>query len=238
MAASHKKVLLFDADMSLGNVDILMDINSRYNVSHLLSGRKSIDEIICAGPAGIDVICGASGLAELADIGDFQRERLLNELSGLQNESDMIVVDTAAGISKAVAGFCLAADHVLVVTTPDATAITDAYAMIKLLAKNAFAGRISVVVNMADTQAEGRKVYRQIANAAMQFLGTKVYGAGVLPGDERLSQAVRLRKPVVLAYPKSAIASSLLALATRLSDGLQARPREEGFFRKVVDWFF
>ncbi|UCG46084.1 MAG: MinD/ParA family protein [Phycisphaerales bacterium] len=238
MAASNKKVLLFDADMSLGNVDILMDLNSRYNVSHLLSGRRSIEEITCTGPAGLEVICGASGLAELADIGDFQRERLLSELSRLQTENDMIVIDTAAGISKAVAGFCLSADHVLVVATPEAAAITDAYAMIKLLAKNAFAGRISVVVNMAETMAEGRNVYRQIANAATHFLGANVYGAGVLLRDERLTQAVRMRKPVVLAYPKSMIATSLLELAARLSNGMQAQPREQSFFRKVVDWFF
>jgi flagellar biosynthesis protein FlhG len=238
LAASGKKVLLFDADLSLGNLDVLMNINSRYNVSHLISGRKSVEEVTHVGPEGLDIICGASGLEELADLTDFQRERLLRELSKLQRDNDVIVVDTGAGISKSVVSFCLAADHVLVVTTPEATAITDAYAMIKVLSKNRFDGRISVIVNMAENASEGRKVYQQISSVAMRFLNTQIYGAAVLVRDERLNSAVRMRKPVVLAYPKCRISNSIMALAAKLGEGLAARPFEGGFFRKVVDWFF
>ena len=215
-----------------------MGVNSKYNVSHLLNGQKNIEEIIYTGPEGLGIICGASGLEDLANIDEFRRHRLLRELSRLQSDFDVIVIDTAAGMSKLVVGFCLAADHVLLVTTPEATAMTDAYAMIKVLIINRFAKRISIIVNMASTIAEGKRAYRQIASVAKQFLNTHIYDAGVLLGDERLGCAVRLRKPVVLSYPKARITSSLVALAAKLGNGLAATPNEEGFFKKVVDLFF
>lgn len=238
MAASRKKVLLVDADLSLSNLDVIMNFNSKYNISHLLKGQKSIEEIIHTGPEGMEIICGVSGLEEFANISKFQRQRLLSELSKLQNNTDTIIIDTAAGISKSVIGFCLAADHVLVVTTPEATAMTDAYATIKVLVGNKFTNRISLIVNMAETVEEGKKTYLQIANVVRQFLNTHVYNAGVLLRDERVISAVRLRKPVVLTYPKAKITSSLVALAAKLSSNSITQPNNEGFFRKVVDWFF
>jgi len=238
LAASRKKVLLVDADLSLGNLDVIMNINSKYNISHMINGRKSIEEIIHTGPDDLEIICGAAGLENLANIGEFQRRGLLKELSRLSSSSDMIVIDTAAGISKSVVGFCLAADHTLVVTTPEATAMTDAYAMIKVLVGNKFAGRISLIVNMARTIKEGKKTYQQIANVASRFLNAHIYNAGVLVKDELLSTAVRQRKPVVLAYPKARITSSLVALSAKLSNGLAVPSNSDGFFRKVTDWFF
>ena len=238
MAASGKKVLLVDADFSLGNLDIVMNVNNRYNISHLIYDGKSVEEIIHTGPEGIDMICGASGLEELADINEFQRRRLLNELSKLQNDNDVIIIDTAAGISRSVIGFCLSANNVLVVTTPEATAMTDAYAMIKVLVGNRFTGHISLIVNMAQSMAEGKKTYQKIANVAGRFLNAHVYNAGILLKDQQVSCSVRSRKPVVLAYPKSQITSSLAALAAKLSNSESSRLGDEGFFKKVVNWFF
>jgi flagellar biosynthesis protein FlhG len=238
LSASRKKVLLVDADLSLGNLDVIMDLNSKYNISHMIAGRKSIEQIIHIGPEGLEIICGGSGLEDLANINEFQRRRLLNELDRLGSDTDMIVIDTAAGISRSVIGFCLAADHVLVVTTPEAAAMTDAYAMIKVLVGNKFVGRISLIVNMAETIAEGKKTYQQMASVVRRFLNTHVYDAGILLKDEQLSCAVRLRKPVVLAHPKARITSSLVALAAKLSKAPAAQPNDEGFFKKVVDWFF
>jgi flagellar biosynthesis protein FlhG len=238
LAASQKKILLVDMDLSLGNLDVIMGVNAKYNISHVIKGRKSIEEIIHIGPEGLEMVCGASGFEEMANLGEFQRQRLLKELSKLQENGRSIVIDTPAGISKSVVGFCLAADHVLVVTTPEATAMTDAYAMIKVLVGNKFAGRISLIVNMAETIAEGKKTYRQIANVAKRFLNSHVYDAGVLVKDERLSSAVRLRKPVVLAYPKAQITLSLVALAAKLNKSTAALPNDHGFFKKVANWFF
>ena len=238
LAASNKRTLLMDADLSLGNLDVVMNISSKYNISHMINGNKTLEEIIHVGSEGVEIICGVSGLEELSDLTDFQRQRLLNELSELADNNDIIIIDTAAGISKSVVGFCLSSDHTLVVTTPEATAMTDAYAMIKVLACNQYKGQISLIVNMADTLAEGKKIYRQIADVVSRFLNVHIYDAGVLRRDENLTASIRIRKPVVLAYPQAPITSSLAALASKLGNVPGAKMCDQGFFRKVVDWFF
>ena len=238
LAVSRKRVTLFDADVSLGNLDVVMGLDNKYNISHLIDGQKDIEDIIHYGPEGVEVICGASGLESLADMTQFHRQRLLKQLKKLQNQADTIVVDTGAGIGKSVVSFCLAADDVLIVTTPEATAMTDAYAMIKILAGNKFAGRMSLVVNMASNRLEGKKVYKQISEVTRRFLNTHIYNAGILLKDEKVSLAVKQRKPIVLCYPKSEIAYSLVALAARLRNSSAARAENDNFFRKVVNWFF
>lgn len=238
LAASGKKVLLFDADFSLANVELLLNINSKYNLSHVLKGLKSIEEIIEYSIDGLEIISGVSGLEDMANLSQFHRQQLLNDLETLGASKDAIVIDTAAGLCKSVLGFCMYSDHSLVVTTPEPTAMADAYAMIKMLAKNNFQGRLSLIVNMAENKAEGKKTYQQIANVASRFLNTDVYDAGVLLKDAKLISAVKRRKPVVLAYPHAKISGSIAALAVKLSKKTPAQEYSEGFFRKVADWFY
>lgn len=238
LSAARKKVVLMDADLGLANLDVILNISSRYNLSHVISGARRIDEIMQSGPAGIEVICGASGLEGLADLTHFQRQRLVEELGRLQENVDAIIIDTAAGMNKSVIAFCMASDHALIVATPEPTAMTDAYAMIKVLVAHHYAGRISLVVNMASSLAEGKKVYQQIAGVCRRFLNAAVYDAGVLLKDEKLSDAVRQRKPVVLAYPKSHISSCIVAMAAKLAKCSAAEVNEGGFFKKVANWFF
>ena len=240
MAASGKKVLLMDGDFSLGNLDIILDLNNKYNISHLISGRKNIEEIIHVGPEGLEVICGTSGLEHMANMTEFERHRLLQQLSILQENNNVIIIDTAAGISKQVVGFCLAVDNVLVVTTPEATAMTDAYAMIKVLIGNGFNQRISLLVNMTENLAEGRKTYQQIANVARRFLNANIYNAGILPRDERVMSAAKLRRPVVTAFPRSDITALITSIAAKLSNSQSKHlgSNGNGFFEKVVNWLF
>lgn len=237
-AAEHKRVILLDADLGLGNLDVLMNIQARYNLSHVISGKRTLEQITHVGPGGVEVICGGSGIESLANLSPFQRQRLLDEMECLQERSDLIIIDTGAGIHSMVVGFCLAADHTLVVTTPEPTAITDAYAMIKVLTSKHYAGRISLLVNMAQSLAEGKKVYRQIADVANRFLNVAVYEAGVLCRDENLIQAVRRREPVMLAFPKADISNAFTAISNRLTKGTHTETGRNGFFRKVVNWFF
>jgi flagellar biosynthesis protein FlhG len=236
LANQNKRVLLLDADLSLGNLDLVMDIRSKYNISHVISGHKRMDEIVQPGPKGLRVICGASGLDRLADISESEQNRLLEHLSRLQQETDTILIDTAAGISSSVIGFCLAADHVLVVTTPEAAAMADAYGVIKVLVRKRYGRPISLVVNMARSAAEGKQIYQRMAGVTQRFLQTNLYYAGTLLKDERLCTAVRARKPVVLAYPKSQISSAFATLATRVGGARPGDPLDEGFFRRVLRW--
>jgi len=236
LAAAHQRVLLLDADLSLGNLDLVMDIHSKYNVSHVISGDKSMEEIIQDGPKGLRIVCGASGLDRLADISESEQHRLMEHLCRLQHEADTILIDTAAGISRPVVSFCLAADRVLVVTTPEAAAMADSYGMIKVLVRKGYAGPISLIVNMARSAAEGKQTYQRMANVAQKFLRTNLYYAGTLLKDERLCAAVRSRTPVVLAYPKAEISSSLAAIAARLGGARCHSEADESFFRRVVRW--
>lgn len=229
--------MLVDADFSLANLDVVMGVNSKYNIWHVVNGIKSVEEIIEIAAEGVEIVCGASGFESLADIDEFKQRRLVADLDGLASEADVVLIDTAAGIGKSVSAFCLPADHVLVVTTPEPAAMTDAYAAIKVLARRRFEGRISLVVNMVDSNGQGRKVYHRIASVARRFLDTHVYYGAVLQTDERLRTAVRRRKPVVQAYPNSQISSSLVAMAARLARGKAAKIEQDGFFRKVVNRF-
>jgi flagellar biosynthesis protein FlhG len=131
----------------------------------------------------------------------------------------------------------MASDHVLVVTTPEPAAMMDAYAMIKVLVMRRFAGRISVVVNMAESVGEGKRICRQIARVARQFLGAQVYEGGVLLRDERLRSAVRRQIPVVLAYPRAPVTAAFAAMAARLARDSVLETGQTGFFRKVANWF-
>ncbi|MHC4373011.1 MAG: MinD/ParA family protein [Planctomycetota bacterium] len=238
MAAENQRVILMDADLGLGNLDVLMSIQSRFNLSHVVSGQRTLEEITQIGPNGVEVLCGGSGIEALANLGQFQRQRLLEEMQVLQDRSDVILIDTGAGIHSTVISFCLAADHTLVVTTPEPTAITDAYAMIKVLAAKHYTGRISLLVNMAQSLTEGKKVYRQIADVASRFLNIGVYEAGVLCRDENLVQAVRRRELVVQAFPKTNLSRAFRAISNRLTKSVNIRAGGEGFFRKVANWFF
>jgi len=237
LAATEKKVTLVDADFALGNLDVVMNIDTRFNLSHVISGAKTLEEIIHVGPGGVEIICAGSGIEDMANIGQFQRQRLLDELETLSNNSDIVLIDTAAGIGNSVVGFCCEADRVLVVTTTEPSAMTDAYAMIKVLSQNNYTGRISLVVNMADNPTEGRRVYRQMAEAASRFLNIHLYEAAVLCKDESLVASVKSRRPVVLAYPKAKITASFGTMTARLVKGRAIEQNEKGFFKKVVNWF-
>lgn len=238
LAAKGKKVVLFDADMGLANLDIMLNLQSRYNISHILDGQRSIEDVLTEGPMGIEVLCGANGIGDIADLSDFQRERLISELEKLQKNSDIIIIDNSAGIQKSVVGFCLAADSVMVVTTPEPTAITDAYSMIKVLKLKNFQGRINLIVNMATSVAEAKQVYRQISTVASRFLDAQVYDAGVVLKDELFSAAVKSRKPIVISNPRSKAALSLINMAGRLTRKFGDNRRQQSFFRKVVSRFF
>jgi len=238
LAQAGKRVLVIDADLGLGNLDVVMNLSSRYNLSHVIAGHKALDQIIQVGPAGVEVICGGSGLEEMANLTPFQHQRLISEFNTLQDRSDVILIDTGAGISRNVMGFCMAADHTLVVTTPDPAAMTDAYALIKILAAKQYSGRISLLVNKAASIVDGKKIYRQIAQVASRFLAVPVYEAGILCRDEALPASVSRREPVVLAFPKSLFSRDLKTISNRLTNTAPIQSDGDGFFRKVVNWFF
>jgi flagellar biosynthesis protein FlhG len=237
LSAAGHRVALVDADLALANLDVLANVTVRGNLSHVIAGRRTLEEILIDLPSGVQFVPGASGLAKLADLSPFQRAKLLGELSALESDNDVIVVDCSAGIGPTVMSFACGADHVMVVTTPEPTAITDGYAVIKSMMNKDYVGYASLLVNMATGRQEARATYQRIATVARQFLGARIFDAGYVLADPKVPEAVKKREPFVLAYPRCPASRCLAALATKLRSGKALVGHREGFFRRVANWF-
>lgn len=257
-AAAGRKVLLVDADLGLANADVLCNVSLPFNLSHVISGRKTLQDVIVRTPFGFDLLGGASGLARMADLDDSGRRVLLGALYEAEREADVMIIDTGAGVHANVVTLCRAADHVLVVATPEPTSITDAYAMVKSIAGNSVAGnsvagnsvgspgganksettgvrKISLLANQVSSVAEGRAVHDRVARVARQFLGLSVLDAGHIVSDEEMTRAVRKRTPLVLHAPASPASKCLKQLAMRLEPGLSGSPGETAALRGPLE---
>jgi len=237
LSAAGNRVALVDADLGLANLDLLIDVEVRGNLSHVIAGRRRLEEIIVDLPSGVQLVPGASGLAKLARLSEFERAQLVQELAALENDNDVILVDTGAGIGSDVLHFAMAADNVLAVTAPEPTAITDAYAVIKLLTQQGYAGHVSALVNFTPSRQEARLTYQRISTVARQFLGVRVFDAGYVLLDPKVREAVRRREPFVLAYPRCPASRCMAALARKLSTSGAWLDQRESFFRRVANWF-
>src|SRR4051812_17006794 len=236
-ASAGKNVVLLDADLGLANADVLCNIDLPHNLSHVIARKKELRDVMVRGPGGFQLIGGASGLARMADLTDFDRQRLVDALGELEQQCDIILIDTGAGISPNVLSFTRAADHVLVVTTPEPTAITDAYAVVKVISRDGCERRLSLLVNQTRSLGEGRVVHERIAKVARQFLGVSVLDAGSVPMDDQVSFAVRKRTPFVLGAPRCSASNSIHQLAVRLEQGVAGKLDDGGFFNRMSRWF-
>jgi flagellar biosynthesis protein FlhG len=238
LASAGREVVLLDADLGLANADVLCNVDLPCNLSHVIARKKELSEVLVTAPGGFKLIGGASGLARMADLSDFDRQRIVSALAELENRADIIIIDTGAGISPNVLSFTRTADHVLIVTTPEPTAITDAYAVVKVISRDGGQRRLSLLVNQARSMAEARVVYDRIAKVAKQFLNVDVYDAGHVPADENVPLAVRRRTPFVIGAPKCAASQCVAKLAMRLEQGVGARlDGQAGFFTRMMGWF-
>lgn len=237
LAQRRQRVLILDADLGLANVDIAMGLLPRYNLTHVLRGDMELEEIITPGPLGVSIIASGSGVRELANLSDAARGRLLDALAGLKAEYDYLLIDTSAGLGKNVLGFVLAADEVVVVTTPEPTAFMDAYSMIKVVfSENPYA-RVRLVLNMVRDEVEAREVTDKLTVLAHRFLGAAIAPLGHVVRDQRVGEAVREQTPFLMLYPGSAAARCIHALAEQLTNGrAPARSDLKGFFTQVVDF--
>jgi len=237
LSAAGNRVALIDADLGLANLDVLVDVDARLNLSHVITGRKELKDILIDLPGGVQLVPGASGLSGLANLSKFQRAQLLGELTALEAENDIVIVDTAAGIGPEVIHFAASASQTLVVTTPEPTAITDAYAVTKVISRTRGHGQLSLLVNFARDRHDSRMTHQRIAGVARQFLAVRLLDAGYLPADPKVPEAVRRREPFVLAYPRCPASRCLAALARKLSAGGALVEQRQSFFGRVAEWF-
>jgi flagellar biosynthesis protein FlhG len=238
LSAQGKKVLLIDADLGLGNLDVLLGLSPVYNLNHVLNGEKSIMDILIDGPAGIKIIPAGSGVQELTSLGQHEKLKLLDELDMLDEQFDFLIVDTEAGISENVTYFTVAAQEIFVVVTPEPTSITDVYALIKLLATRYSEHHFKVLVNMAKDSEEALEVFRKLANVAGRFLDISLDYLGCVVKDDKVVEAVKRQKAVTELFPDSEAAHCFATLAKRVIEN-KRQSRVKGniqfFFRRMLD---
>ena len=237
LAQRGRRTVLVDLDIGLANDDLLMNIQPRYTIAHLVRGVRGVEDICIDGPGGISFVPGASGTEGLANLSTFERENLISQLRYLDRNTDIAIYDCGAGISMAVLGFAMSADEVIVVTTPQPTALTDAYATIKSLLRLQFDGSISLFVNMADSRTDAQAAFERIAKVANRFLNYSVANCGYMLHDSAVERAVQARMPFVIREPGSNASVCLAAVAESLTQERVVPQRRGGLFQRVAGLF-
>jgi flagellar biosynthesis protein FlhG len=232
------RVCLIDVDLGTANVEFVLSLNAPYNISHLISGEKTLGEIVVQGPEGLLILPGASGLEQLANLSDWQFTRLVNSFNELDRQSDIVILDTGAGISSNVTNFLMAADEIVVITTPDPHAVLDAYALIKTIAGHKNQLKIKLVVNRVEKPAEETRVKLNLLNTCQAHLDQPLEYLGAIPESKYVSQSMREMYPFILQHPESSAAAGLYAIAAKLSKtgvpGTEDRETEEKGLRRFI----
>lgn len=213
-----KKVLILDADLGLGNLDVLLGLAPKYNLSHVIMGEKRIGEILMDGPGKLKILPASSGIQELTSLTKEQKISILTELDLLISNVDILLVDTAAGISSNVMYFNTTAQEILVVVTPEPTSITDAYALMKVLSIKYSEKDFKVLVNMAANVKEAREVFRQLRLVADRFLNISIEYIGHVLFDEKITKGVRLQKIMSEIYPDAKATMCFTSLAKKICE--------------------
>jgi len=216
LSSLGQKVTLIDTDLGLANIDLILGVTPEYHLGHFFSGEKTLPQITMEGPAGLRIIAGGSGFQELADISEWQLDKCLQQFYTLEQDSDIIIFDTGAGISNKVLRFVVAAKEVLVVTTPEPTAIVDAYGVIKVLARENSASKVYIVVNMVHKEDEGQQVLNRLVMVAEKFLDFPVEPLGMVFYDQVVTKAVKVQQPFSLMNPQSKAAKNVQNLAHKI----------------------
>lgn len=233
-----QRTLLLDADLGLANVDVLLGLQPRATLAELIAGRCGIEDILIEGPNGILVVPAASGRRSMAQLSTAEHIGLVNVVSSLENALDVLVVDTAAGLNDSVLTFCQASQEVVLVVCDEPASITDAYALIKVLARERGVARVHVVANMVRDGNEGRSLYNKLVRVCERFLADiSLNHLGSIPHDDWLRLAVQRQQPVVKAYPASPSAraiSEIAAQTARWQAPIAGRGGVEFFFERLL----
>ncbi|MDD2401305.1 MAG: MinD/ParA family protein [Clostridia bacterium] len=235
-----QKVMLLDADLGLANIDIILGIRSTYNLADVIRGEKTITEVIIEGPKGLKIIPGGSGMQELANLKDWQLENFLTKLSSIEGETDYLIIDTGAGLSKTVTSFALAAEEIIIVTTSEPTAITDAYGFIKTLSQQHYEGRVYLLVNRVASFEDAGVVFNKLKIAINRFLKYKVEYLGFINEDPKVLQAIKEQQAFIVAYPQCKASQNIYQIAAKITNQ-EYQPKQEKtlktFFKNVVKYF-
>ena len=212
------RVMILDADLGLANVDVLLGLAPQFNLQHVLEGKKALTDILVPGPAGMIILPASSGVRDVAHLTEAQRFRLLDELDTLNYDLDFLLVDTGAGITANVIYFNIAAQDIVIVVTPEPTSLTDAYALMKVLATQYAEKHFKVIINAVASATEAKDAFRHLSMVTERFLHISLDYLGFMPQDAAFSRAVRRQKALVQLYPTSPAARCFRDLAERVMD--------------------
>ncbi len=240
LSKENKRVVIIDADLGLANIDVVLGVLPKYSLLDVINGDRSIQEVAVRGPNDIKIISGGSGLLDLIDMPQEKIQRLIEKFNGLNQMADIILIDTGAGLSKAVLSFVLAAHEVIIVCTPEPTAITDAYAMIKTIGMRDRDKTIKLLINRVESTNEGKMTFEKLQNASSRFLNVNIEKLGYLTEDIHVSRSVKLQNPFLLQYPSSMASKNIEMIAQRIL--YDQVPQEnfnssKGFFSRVISLF-
>ncbi len=217
LAKSGRKVALLDADMGLANVDILLGMHPKFNLSHVLSGEKSLSEITVTGPGGLQVIPASSGIQHMSELSNIEQAAIVHAFSELDKDLDVLIVDTAAGISGSVVNFARACQDVIVVVCDEPTSLTDAYAFMKLLNRDYGLFQFHIMANMVQSVQQGQNLFNKLSKVTDRYLDIALTFAGAIPFDEYLRKSVQKQTAVVEAFPHSKSAQAFKTVAQRIN---------------------
>lgn len=213
LAASGKDVMLMDADLGLANVDIMLGLHPRYDLSHVISGERTLDDVVEFGPHGLKIVPASSGLQYMSELSTTQHAGVIHAFSCISTEVDVLIIDTAAGIADSVISFAKAAQEVIVVLCDEPASITDAYALIKLLSNEYGLRRFRILPNMVDSVQKSKNLYHKLLAVTDRYLDVALDYMGMVPHDEYLKKSVRQQRAVVDLYPRSKSAMAFKKLA-------------------------
>lgn len=228
LAQSGQRVLVFDADLGLGNVDVLLGIVPRYTLSHVLAGERRLREIMIRGPEGVMILPAGSAEWDLTALSPEQQMVIQEELEELSPSIDILLIDTGAGISSNVLFFAAAAQEILVVAAPEPTSMADAYAVMKVLAQRYRETRFRLLVNMAKNRREALEVYRRLLLVSGRFLNISIDYSGMIPADDYLPLAVQRQQAVLAAFPHAPSSAAFRLLAEVVLEWEPARHLKGG----------
>lgn len=218
LAELRRRVVLMDADLGLANVDVLLGVQAKYTLADVLDGTKTLREVMVNGPAGIKIVPASSGVQQMASLTHQEHAALIHAFSDLGDQLDVLLIDTAAGISDTVVSFVRAAQEVLVVVCDEPSSITDAYALMKLLNMEHGVYRFRVVANMTRTAQEGINLFNKLNAVCERFLDASLQYVGSVPFDENLRKAVQKRRPILEFAPRSKAAGAIRVLAQKVDE--------------------
>lgn len=216
MATQGRQVLLFDADLGLANVDIALGLKPKYDIRHVISGERTLEEILVDGPEGVRIVPATSGISSMTGLSTPQQAGLIRAFSDLTTPVDTLIVDTGAGIDSTVLNFSSACQSIIVVICDEPTSITDAYALIKVLNQECGVKKFQLLANMVDNESQGRLLYGKLSRVAEHFLDVSLGYLGAIPRDIYLRKAVQQCSAVVDIYPRSPSAQALMKLADKM----------------------